>query len=328
MRAYVLRRQGVAPDAAFRDVLEAAEALGGIRSDFAVRLRVEKPQLLERLQRQGVLVAGKGIPEYATFLREEDISLLKAAKDVRLTKDMKHVLGIVAEEGPISRPRLVALSDLSPASTLAALRRLLDALCVTLTPDRRIRAIPDPKISRQEARKEVLRRLVRSVGVTSAEALSAYTRFEYNMGETRALLRAFEREGWLVKGFLARGERTVYWILRDDLDAIETLSFRRAFVLTPMDNLFLFLRAEIAERFHSGYCYVIFSGTEMVGSFKARRRRKEFIVTDFEGDPAARQIVDSWKEENDLAVHEDIPRISDHEVMEWYAKMYGRGADR
>jgi hypothetical protein len=92
-----------------------------------------------------------------------------------------------------------------------------------------------------------------------------------------------------------------------------------------MDNLFLFLRTDIVARFHSGYCYVVFDGVEMVAAFKAKRRRSELIVTNFEGDAAARRIVEAWEEENELAIEEQIERIPDHEVMEWYAKMYGRG---
>jgi hypothetical protein len=71
---------------------------------------------------------------------------------------------------------------------------------------------------------------------------------------------------------------------------------------------------------------VVFDGLAMVAAFKARRRKSEFIVTEFEGETSARRIVDAWEEENELAVQEEVDRISDHEVMEWFAKMYGRGA--
>src|SRR3989442_13277999 len=94
-------------------------------------------------------------------------------------------------------------------------------------------------------RREVLRRIIRSLGVTSAGALAAYTRFEYNMGETRLRLREFEAEGRLAKGFLARGERTVVGAVQDGLDGVGRTPFRRKFVLTPMDNLFLYLREAV-----------------------------------------------------------------------------------
>ena len=146
------------------------------------------------------------------------------------------------------------------------------------------------------------------------------------MGETRLRLREFEKEGWLTKGFLARGQRTVMWIVKDDLPKIGQLAFRRKFVLTPMDNLFLYLREAIVSKFHMGYCYVVFDGPEMIAAFKARRRKWQLMVTEFQGDPAGRRVIEAWEAENELAVEEQVERISDHEVMEWYAKMYGRGA--
>ncbi len=324
--AYAFHKQGLGPEGRFPEVLAAAKALGGLRSDYAARLRVKDFLPLERLHRQGLLAKGLAIPEYWSYLLEDDLRLYKAAKASRLSKDEKHVLKIVAQEGPISRQRLLALSDLSYPATTDALKKLYQGNHVTRDAGNRYRSVPDLKISQDEARKEVLRRIIRSLGVTSAESLAAYTRFEFNMGETRQRLREFEREGWLTKGFLARGERTVYWVLKEDVDRIEDFSFRRKFVLTPMDNLFLYLRQAIVNKFHSGYCYVVFDGTEMVAAFKARRRKTEFVITEFEGEPEARRIVDAWQEENELAVHEEVDRISDHEVMEWFAKMYGRGA--
>jgi len=324
--ALALTKQGIAPDSRFADPIGAAKALGGLRSDFAARLRVKEFRPLERLHRSGLLAKGLAIPEYWTYCTEADLSLYKAAKATRLTKEMKATRRIIQEEGPISRQRLLILSDLSRPATTAALRKLYEGLHVTRDSDNRYRLVSDMKISRDDARREVLRRIIRSLGVTSAEALAAYTRFEYNMGETRLRLREFVAEGWLVKGFLARGERTVMWAVKDGLEQIGHADFRRKFVLTPLDNLFLYLREAIVDKFHMGSCYVVFDGAEMVAAFKARRRKWELLVTEFQGEPAARRIVEAWEAENELAVEEQVDRISDHEVMEWYAKMYGRGA--
>jgi len=326
--AYTLSKQGIAPETRFPNPIVAATALGGLRSDFAARLRVVDFRSLERLQRNGLLAKGLNIPEYWSYCSEADLGLFKAAKGARLTKDMKVVLRLIAEEGPISRQRLLVLSDLNRPATAAALRKLYEGSHVTRDADNRYRVVPDAKMGRDEARREVLRRLIRSVGVTSAEALSAYTRFEYNMAETRARLREFEKEGWLTKGFLARGERTVLWVVKEDLGRIGKQEFRRKFVLTPLDNLFLYLREAIVSKFHMGSCYVVFDGPEMVAAFKARRRKSQLIVTEFQGDSAARRIVDAWEAENDLAVEDEVERISDHEVMEWYAKMYGHAAEK
>src|SRR5207247_10850605 len=147
-------------------------------------------------------------------------------------------------------------------------------------------------VGRDDGRREVLRRIIRSLGVTSAEALAAYTRFEYNMGGTRLRLREFEAEGWLVKGFLARGERTVMWAVKDGLEEIDQAEFRRKFVLTPQDNLFLYLRESIVDKFHLGSCYVVFDGPDMVAAFNVRRRKLEILFTDVLGYHATLQIVE------------------------------------
>src|SRR2546427_11715567 len=115
---------------------------------------------------------------------------------------MKAVLRIIQEEGPISRQRLLILSDLSRPTTTAALRKLYEGLHVTRDSDNRYRPVADLKIGRDDARREVLRRIIRSLGVTSAEALAAYTRFEDNMGETRLPPREVEAEGGVVRGVI------------------------------------------------------------------------------------------------------------------------------
>jgi len=322
----VLAHQGISPEARFADAVEAARALGGLRSDFAARLRVRAFRPLDRLHREGRFLRGQGIPEYITYASAEDLALFRAAKAAPLTKEMRHVLKLVAENGPVSRARAVGLSDFGAVTTLAALRKLYMGSHVAQDGSGRYVAVPDARMSRADARRDVLRRLVAGLGVTSAEALSTYTRFEYNMAETRAFLREFEREGWLTKGFLARGERTVYWVVKDALEELARTPARRRFVLTPQDSLSLFFRASIVGKFRTGYCYVVFDGTEMVAAFKAKRRKSELVITEFLGDAAARRIVEEWERDNEVDVGEQVDRISDAEVMEWYTKMYGRGA--
>src|SRR2546428_6014688 len=163
---------------------------------------------------------------------------------------MKVTLRIIQEEGPISRQRLLILSDLSRPATTAAPRKLYEGLHVTRDSDNRYRLVSDMKISRDDARREVLRRIIRSLGVTSAEALAAYTRFEYNMGGTRLRLREFVAGGWVRQGVLARGERTVLWAVKDGLEQSGPAGFRRKIELTPLDNLFLYLRESIVDKFH------------------------------------------------------------------------------
>ncbi|MGI0149822.1 MAG: DNA glycosylase AlkZ-like family protein, partial [Thermoplasmata archaeon] len=159
---YTLSKQGIASESRFPNPIAAAAALGGLRSDFAARLRVKDFRPLERLHRSGLLAKGLGIPEYWSYCSEDDLGLFKAAKGMRLTKDTKTVLRLIVEEGPISRQRLLVLSDLSRPATAAALRKLYEGLHVTRDADNRYRVVPDRKIGRDDARREVLRRILRS----------------------------------------------------------------------------------------------------------------------------------------------------------------------
>src|SRR5206468_9507528 len=229
----VFRCQGLDPDRPFENVEAAATALMGLRSDFAARLRVREFTPLERLHRRGTFSSGLGIPDFVTYGMESDMMLFKRAKDVALTKEMRAVLRVVRDNEPISRSRLLAMSPLGYTGTTRALKALYAGCHVTRTADGRCRMVRDLRIPVDEARKAVLRRAAESLGVFSAEALANFLRFEFNMAETRRLLRELEREGRLVKGFFARGERTVYWMLKEGMDVIEGLTFDRTFVLSP-----------------------------------------------------------------------------------------------
>jgi ATP-dependent Lhr-like helicase len=177
----------------------------------------------------------------------------------------------------------------------------------------------------ESARREVFRTIFRAFGIFSAENLSAYTRFEYSMADVRGMLRALEDEGTLAKGFFVRGERTLYWMLKEDLDLVGSIEFRERFVLTMWDNLSIYLRRQMSERWEIGVSYLVFDGATTVAAFKAKKRKWRLDVSQFVGDPKARAIVKGWANANEVVVVEESGRIADDEIMEWYEKMYGRG---
>src|SRR5256886_13766782 len=104
-----------------------------------------------------------------------------------------------------------ALPDLSRPTPAAALRKLYEGLHVPRDWDNRYRPVADIKISRDDARREGLRRIIPSLGGTSAAALAAYTRFEYNMGGTRRRPRAVRAGGGVAQGFPGRRARGAVW---------------------------------------------------------------------------------------------------------------------
>jgi len=324
--AYVFWRQGIHADRRFADPLEAAEALGGLRSDYAARLRVRSFTPLERLHRKGALFRGAVVPEYVTYCTLAQLGAYQRAKAVPLAVPMRRVLETVRAEQPATRARILQTSPLGFAATNAALKRLSEANYVTRDGAGRFVAVPAPRMSADRARKELFASLFRAFGVFSAENLSAYTRYEYSMAEVRALLRKFEDEGLLVKGFFVAGDRTVHWVLKEDLGRIGTIRFEEDFVLTPMDNLSLYLRRQMVAQWSMGVSYFVFRGPQVVAAFRARRHKAHFAISDFTGDSRALSVVRAFAEANEVRVTEESSRIPDAEVMEWYEKMYGRGA--
>ncbi len=323
--AYVFWRQGIHPDTRFDTPVDAARALGGLRSDFAARLRVRAFSSLEKLRKQGLLFPTAGIPAYVTFATLDQIGLFQRAKAIRLSPAMKDVLRIVKEEQPATRIRVHQQSSHGYAITNVSLKQLVEGNHVTRDGAGRYVTVSPPKMNAESARREVFRTIFRAFGIFSAENLSAYTRFEYSMADVRGMLRALEDEGTLAKGFFVRGERTLYWMLKEDLDVVGSIAFRDRFVLTMWDNLSVYLRRQMGERWEIGVSYLVFDGATPVAAFKAKKRKWRLDVSQFVGDPKARAIVKGWANANEVVVVEESGRIADDEIMEWYEKMYGRG---
>lgn len=319
--AYVFYRQGIHPDRRFKTVYAAAEALGGLRSDFAAVLRARRFTALKDLHRQGVLAKGILIPPYLTYCTEADLELYRAAKDVSLDEPMEEVLELVREHEPVSKSRLLALAPFLDEVTDGALKRLYKGCCVVRDPRSRYRTVGDPGIAPAEARRRVLRRLFETYGVFSAENLGSYVRGAFNMAEIRETLRALEDEGLLTKGFLVEGDPTVYWVLRDH--ALGGVEIEGRFVLTPQDKLNLYLRDYLRGRWGLGTCYAIFEGPRDVAGFRARKRGDRITVTDYEGDPAARAALRGFSVENELEVRHAADELDEWEIIQWYERMYG-----
>ncbi|MFQ6128194.1 MAG: ATP-dependent helicase [Thermoplasmata archaeon] len=325
--SYLLWKQRIHPDRAFENVLEAVQELGGLRSDFAARLRVRDPQRLSRMFFSGLVLKGRLIPDYQMFCTPEDLSLYKKAKNFEIDEYARMVLDVVRNEEPVKRNRLFVRSPLGYGNTLDAVRNLSKGLYITRAPQRGsyIVTVRSSRLSVRKARKKVIARIFENFGIFSAEGLATFTKFEFRMEETRRLLRELEDEGVLVKGFFREGSDTIYWLLRKDLDLMGNISINRRFVLTPFDLLFHYLRERIRAEFGMGCGFVVFDGPRMVGAFRARKKGDELTILEFIGDQEARAIVREFATSNRLWIREDLREYDDWEIVEWYERIYGKG---
>jgi ATP-dependent Lhr-like helicase len=284
---YILHRQHVHPQRRFDDPMEVIQTFGGLRSDFELHLRLNgRSYDLKEYRSHHGLAAGQMIPEFFMYSTVGDAQLYKTAKGKELDEIMEYVLSHIPGEVPIKPQELKDRVNLSDPSFKTTVKRLYDGLFITRTPFNYYQKLSSlPSLSRAQARRLVVRRIIENFGIFTAEGLASYLKREFSMEEIRALLREFEQDGILAKGYLVEGRGDLFWIVKGAEKNLKKLpKMRERFVLSPQDQLSYYLIENIRERFKMGSCYVLFNGTEMTGAFKASKRGEKFIVSDFVGD--------------------------------------------
>jgi len=167
----------------------------------------------------------------------------------------------------------------------------------------------------------VVRLLFRNFGLMSAENLARFMKFEMRMRELRSILADLEDEGLLVKGFLVRGDDTVHWMLARDAQASFPAPDQQL-VLTPMDNLSYLLQPQIKERFGT-WCYVILTGAEMSGAFRARKKGNDLHVTEVIGGPEAKRAMKAHVRLLGMTIREAEPdQGEDWELQDFYERTH------
>lgn len=319
--AHVFSRQGIPADSKYDDAIEAVKLNGGFRSDAEAYLRCKVFVPLKKLQEQRLLERVNIIPGYMTFTTLAQAELFARAKDHMLTEEMSTILRMVREKSSLRKDEVYDLSTVGRRGTYEALRALHKAGYLYNDFRGRVRAVGESDLTPHEARREVIRTLFRDFGIFTAENLQRHIMSEFSMRDIRSILSELETEGYLVKGFLERGNGSLYWILSEDLERVGH-GFEESFVLTPEDNLYSYLRQWIKERYE-GLVSLIFSGMEVVGSFKSKRRGSDITVLDFQGRREARQVLVEHVRSLGLTIRgEGSGAIPDWEIQEFYEKTH------
>jgi ATP-dependent Lhr-like helicase len=324
MLSHAFLRQGIDRNR-FSGTMEIVRAQGALRTDMATNLRTDKFLRLERLAKDRKLVKVHGIPDYLSYTTPQVAQLFKRAKAFKPTEHDKMILKMIEEEGHIERKDIIRLSPLGYGNTVQSLKRLYDNCQIAKDGANRFMPIDNLTIQRRSARKRFIKMLFDNFRIFSAENLAMYTKFEFRMAETRSILRELEDEGYLTKGYLFEGDRTLYWIVKDDLRRIGSKAFGLSFVLSPADPLWSYLQQDIRERWGLGTCFVVFQGTEMIGAFKGKVTKGELKVTRFKGDGSCWKLIREFALKNNLRFSEEFEKVDDWEVMTLYEKTKGKG---
>jgi len=329
---YILMKQHIIPEFRYDSVISAIEDRGCAFSDFEMGLRVKSFTSLRRYQRSGLLYTGLGIPEHFMYFTNKMCLIFKSAKKRKLDGDMIEIMNAIPENGSISRKNLFESVDMSDEEFADAMRRLYAGMYVIRDARNLYMKVKGPEVDQQKARRYILKKIIASFGIISAEKLAMITKHEYKMTEIRKLLRELEDAGLLVKGYFIEGDDALYWMIKSDYESnlIGKYHFRGDFVLSPLDPLSHYLHEEIRKQFGLGSCFVIFHGSKMTGAFKANKKGNVLTLYKFIGGEddrrTMRQFESSWglrisdgKEEKTNERQDD----EDWELMLWWEKRHG-----
>jgi ATP-dependent Lhr-like helicase len=111
----------------------------------------------------------------------------------------------------------------------------------------------------------------------------------FRMGEIRKALADLEDNGTIVKGFLREGDSTVMWMLKDDVNS-PIKKADEMFLLNTQDNLHVYMRYLLKQDCASSD-NVVFSGTEVIGSFKGKLTVTGAKIEDLKGTDEAQRFV-------------------------------------
>ena len=190
------------------------------------------------------LVQGVMIPGYSTYCTVRDAIVYRDARNVSPEPDDRRLLALAIDSKGLPREELYRRSGMDPDSFKLSLARLYQSLNLVRTTQGNYRTLPVNRIYEpEEARFRVVKRLIMSFGIVSAEGLGMLLKGEIPMSELRQILLRLEEEEILVKGFLKEDSETLYWIVKDDLDRVKGHLFQGSFVLNQADRLAHYLSA-------------------------------------------------------------------------------------
>ena len=293
---YLLWRQSIHPEKRYNNASMAFREMGGVRSEYELSLRVQGRFFHPRdYGNEMELVQGVMIPGYSTYCTVRDAIIYRDARNIPPEPDDRRLLALAIDSKGLPREELYRRSGMDPDSFKQSLARLYQSLNLVRTTRGNYRTLPVNRIYEpEEAKFNVVKRLIMSFGIVSAEGLGMLLKGEIPMAELRSILLRLEAEEVLVKGFLKEDSETLYWIIKDDLEHVKGHLFQGSFVLNQGDRLAHYLSEDVKQKFGLGACNVIFSSTRMTGAFKMSKRGKDVTIVEFKGTNHERHVIEAW----------------------------------
>lgn len=315
--SYVFYKQKVSKFSKYQTLDRCLMSRGYIRNDQELVTRVMEKTSVKKQMERGNLVRMTLSPPYVGYTTLEFAPLFRATKNGEMDENMRFMYRLIKDRQPISRKEIIANSVLSMNMTLEALSTLSKNSMIYQDADSYYSIVPLKDIEMKQALKEVVIMHFKDFGIFSAEGLSQF--MNARMGITREILSELEDDGFLVKGFFLEDDPTLMWMLKDDLN-MKIRPFVEKMLLNSQDNLHLFLRNHI-KRVCGATESVVFSGTDIIASFKGKVCISGAKVEDFKGDDRAARYIKEVAKHLGVKIEESkTAEEEDWDVSEFYLK--------
>jgi ATP-dependent Lhr-like helicase len=281
---YLMWRNRVVPSRRLGTIREGLAWHRGFRSDAEAALRCKAVIPLAKLHKLGIVEMGRLVPHLLTYALPDDIMLHKAALDAKPDDEMKYLVAMFEEEGPLKWREAIDKSPLGYKSTLEAKNKLTSGLWLLFSADKRYYLTDKSPYRRERARKELVKRAFDQFGIFSAEILAYYSTGLFKMTELRRILRELEDEGYLMKGFLLRGSDSLHWLVKEDVKKLKSRPEKFDAVLTFNDRLGFYLVPSLWRKFGLGSAWLFISNGKLIAAAKVWTKKGELHVTKYAGD--------------------------------------------
>jgi ATP-dependent Lhr-like helicase len=302
---------------------DALSRFGGLRSDAEALIRVGRSEPLASMHKRGAVVRGYLVPDRVGYCLPSDAGLYRSARSREMTEDESYILRIIGDRRAVKKDKLLSLSPVGPERSVEAIKKLYHHSHLYVDSSHSYVIAKKRRVGKDAAWLTILERMFDAYGVISAETLAMLIGRDLRMRDIRRMLRALEAKGTLVKGHLVRGSSTIYWATKKAHAMLGGTEFEGELVLSPEDNLYQFMRAAFRDLIPQGGRFAVFKGTALVGSFDGKVRDGELEVTDMDGDPDVKRIVDTYARMLGRRLRAGVGEgMTDWEVMEFYEKSH------
>jgi predicted ArsR family transcriptional regulator len=225
------------------DIIKVIAEIGPIQTHRALYHRIDNFDLdtLRRLWAfEKKIAVGRFTERGLSYVRVADLPIYTALREANreiLTDRDRLVLGVIEKEGAMSKGRIASLTGLEKTSVEESLERLEESLSVlrTISYDTELETqqvtLYEPienyssqyqKLSRSEALRILIQRIIEGHGIITIQGIISLTNLSYD--EVEATLSALKREGLILSGQFIEGIPIETYLVAKDLQRLNELN--------------------------------------------------------------------------------------------------------